>query len=141
MRGREVFRGLRPALTAVLTGVLLITPMFRASAQERVIEILADNDNKFKVPGQKKPIITLKAGERIRLRVIARKSTEWDKDGSVHSFSIAALHDQGWDLLLKEGTQEFVMTAPTEPGEYKVECTVKCGVGHNNMRMKLIVTP
>jgi heme/copper-type cytochrome/quinol oxidase subunit 2 len=93
------------------------------------------------VPGQKKPVITVKAKEVIRLRITARKGTEWDKDGSVHSFTVKELKDQGWDLRLKEGTQEFTLVAPKEPGEYVVECTVMCGKGHDDMRMKLVVTP
>jgi len=107
----------------------------------RVIELIADKDNRFKIPGQKKPVLTVKANEVIRLRITARKGTEWEKDGTIHSFTITALKDQGWDLRLKEGTQEFALVAPAEPGEYLVECTVKCGEGHEEMRMKLIVEP
>ncbi len=110
-------------------------------AGPRLITIVADKDNTFKVPGQKKAVITVKANEVIRLRITSRKGTEWDKDGSVHSFTIKELKDQGWDLRLKEGAQEFTLAAPSEPGEYTVECTVKCGDGHDDMKMKLIVTP
>ena len=126
---------------AVLLGVLAWTPVGRGQAGGRFIEVIADSDNQFKVPGQKKPVITLKAGEEIRLRITSRKGPEWNKDGTVHSFTIVELKDEGWDLLLKEGTQEFTLKAPAEPGTYKVQCTVKCGVGHNEMRMKVIVTP
>ena len=127
--------------TAAILGILAFVPPARVRAEQRVIEVIADSDNRFKVPGQKKPVITLKAGENIRLRITARKGPEWKKDGTVHSFTVIGLQDEGWDLLLKEGTQEFVLTAPTEPGEYKVECTVKCGLGHNDMRMKVLVVP
>jgi len=48
--------------------------------------------------------------------------------------------DQGWDLKLKEGTKDFTVIAPSKAGEYKIECTVKCGKGHDDMAMKLIVT-
>ena len=107
----------------------------------RVYELIADKDNTFKVVGQKKATITVKAGEVVRLRITAHKGTEWEKDGSVHSFTINKLKDQGWDLRLKDGTQEFTLVAPSEPGEYVVECTIKCGDGHDDMKMKLIVTP
>ncbi len=127
--------------TAVLLGVLVWAPVCGAQAGGRVIEVIADSDNRFKVPGQKKPVVTLKAGEEIHLRITSRKGQEWNKDGTVHSFTIVELKDEGWDLLLKEGTQEFTLKAPAEPGTYKVQCTVKCGVGHNEMRMKVIVTP
>ncbi len=116
-------------------------PICRSQAGGRVVEVIADSDNRFKVPGEKKPVFTLKAGEEIRLRITSRKGSEWNKDGTVHSFTIVELKDEGWDLLLKEGTQEFTLKAPAEPGTYKVQCTVKCGVGHNEMRMKVIVTP
>ena len=127
--------------TFVLLGLVLpgLGPV--SAESPRVIEVIADKDNRFKVPGQKKPVITVKAGEVIRLRITSRKGTDWHKDGWVHSFTITALKDQGWDLQLKEGTHEFTLVAPEEPGEYEVECTINCGRGHDDMRMKLVVTP
>ena len=122
-------------------GLLLPTGSPFAADAARLIEVVADKDNRFKVPGQKKPVITVKAGEVIRLQITARKGPEWHKDGWVHSFTITALKDQGWDLQLKEGLKEFVLVAPEEPGEYKVECLVMCGKGHEEMRMTLVVTP
>ena len=44
-------------------------------------------------------------------------------------------------MLLKPGTQEFALTAPTEPGEYEVVCTVICSQDHEGMRMKFVVVP
>jgi heme/copper-type cytochrome/quinol oxidase subunit 2 len=123
---------------AVVLGPLLTSAV--ASGPGRLITVIADKDNLFKVPGQKIPVITLKANEVVHLRIIAHRSTEWAKDGTVHSFTINALKDQGWDLRLKEGTQDFTLVAPA-PGEYVVECTVKCGEGHDDMKMKLVVTP
>lgn len=111
-----------------------------ASAGPRVINVIADKDNRYKVPGQANPVITVKKNEVIKLRITAHKATEWDKDGTVHSFTIKELKDQGWDLRLKEGVQEFTLVAPADPGEYQIECTVKCGDGHDDMKMKLIVT-
>ncbi len=124
-------------LTAAL-GVL--APLVVASSSPRLITVIADKDNLFKIPGQKIPVITLKANEVVHLRIIAHKGTEWAKDGTIHTFTINALKDQGWDLRLKEGTQDFTLVAPP-PGEYVVECTVKCGEGHDDMKMRLIVTP
>ena len=76
----------------------------------------------------------------MHLRIVAHRGSEWAKDGAVHSFTVNALKDQGWDLRLKEGANDFTLVAP-EPGEYVVECTVKCGDGHDDMKMKMIVTP
>lgn len=128
------------ALTLILLGCVLLTPLFVAFAGPRVIQVIADRDNRFKVPGQKQPIITVKASEVIQLRITSRKGTEWDKDGAVHSFTITALKDRGWDIRLMEGTKNYTLVAPDEPGEYSIECTVMCGKGHDDMRMKLIVT-
>ena len=117
-----------------------LSPLATAGAP-RLVTVIADKDNLFKIPGQKLPVITLKVSEVVHLRITANKSTEWDKDGTVHTFTINALKDQGWDLRLKEGTQDFTLVAPTEPGSYVVECTVKCGQGHDDMKMRLVVIP
>lgn len=127
-------------LLTLLGGLALPTSVTNA-AGPHVIKITADKDNRFKVPGQKQPIINLKANEVVLVRITAHKGTEWAQDGAVHSFTIKELKDQGWDLRLKEGTQEFNLVAPSQPGEYVIECTVKCGEGHDDMKMKLIVTP
>jgi heme/copper-type cytochrome/quinol oxidase subunit 2 len=123
--------------TALTTGVVSMI-----AAPPRVIAIIADKDNKFKVPGKKDPVITMKAGEVATLKITAHKGEEMDmKDNAIHSFTIVALKDSGsWDFRLKEGVNTFTVVAPP-PGEYKIECTVKCGKGHDDMNMKLIVTP
>lgn len=120
---------------------LFLLPYGRAADRARVLEIIADTDAKFKVPGQKEPVITLKANEVVVLRITSRKGPEWERDGAVHSFTIKELKDLGWDLRLKEGTQEFTLVAPDQPGEYLAECLVRCGPKHEEMRMKVVVTP
>ncbi len=136
-----MFSSKRILLLAVfVSGVAILRPLPVVSGTPRLITIIADKDNLFKIPGQKVPVLTLKANEVVHLRIIAHKSTESAKDGAVHSFTINALKDQGWDLRLKEGTQDFTLAAPP-PGEYVIECTVKCGEGHDDMKMKLLVTP
>jgi len=133
---------LRTALLLLtLLGGLALPPRSASAAGPRLIKIVADKDNKFKVPGQKQPVMTLKENEVVLLRITSHKGTEWAQDGAVHSFTVKELKDQGWDLRLKEGTQEFTLVAPPQPGEYVIECTVKCGEGHDDMKMKLIVTP
>ena len=141
-RETNTMRLLRTAflLLSLLSGLVLVVRLASA-ATPHMIKITADKDNKFKVPGQKQPIISLKANEVVLLRITARKGTEWDKDGAVHTFTVKELKDQGWDLPLKEGTQDFTLVAPSNPGEYVIECTVKCGEGHDDMKMKLVVTP
>ncbi len=105
----------------------------------RVIQVVADKDNTFKVPGEKRPVITVKPGESIVLRITSHFGGEQARDGSVHSLVVKKLRDQGWDIRLKEGTQDYVLVAPQQSGEYLIECTVKCGQGHDDMNMKLVV--
>ncbi len=142
MQKAKILGGLSAFLLLVLLGAGIVYPTLVALGGDgpRVIQITADRDNRFKVPGQKQPIITVKPGEVIKFRITAHKGTEWDKDGAIHSFTITALKDRGWDIRLKEGTKDYTLVAPDEPGEYAIECTVKCGNGHDDMRMKLVVT-
>ena len=113
--------------------------------QVRVIEIVADKDSRYKSPDGGKPEITLKAGEQVLLRVSARKAKSWNRDGSIHGFTLLRAGDrtkvQGWNLLLRPGQQEFQLNAPADPGEYVVVCTVICSEDHEGMNMRLLVVP
>jgi len=114
-------------------------------AQVHVVEIVADKDSRYKSPDGGKPEITLKAGEQVLLRVSARKAKSWNRDGSIHGFTLLRAGDrtkvQGWNLLLRPGQQEFQLAAPSEPGEYVVVCTVICSADHEGMNMRLLVVP
>jgi len=113
--------------------------------QIRVIEVLADHDSRYKIAGERIPEITVRAGEQVLLRVTARRGKTWNRDGSIHGFSLLRAKDrtkvEGWDLLFKPGTQEFQLTAPAETGEYIVVCTVICSEDHEGMHMKFTVLP
>jgi heme/copper-type cytochrome/quinol oxidase subunit 2 len=130
---------------SITAALLLLVLLPRASAEARVIEITADSDSRYKIAGMRTPEITVKAGEQIILRVTARKGKTWNRDGSIHGFALLRAKDrtrvEGWDLLFKPGKQEFVLTAPTEPGEYVVVCTVICSEEHEGMHMKFTVLP
>jgi heme/copper-type cytochrome/quinol oxidase subunit 2 len=125
--------------------VLLAASIQPAWAKARVINVLADKDSHFKIPGQKEKQITVKAGEPIVLTIEARKGKTWSRDGAVHGFTLLRAKDHatvpGWDLELKPGTQTFTLTAPSEAGEYEVVCTVICSDNHEGMRMKFMVVP
>lgn len=125
----------------ILSVFYTVTPILGDSSggQPRVIEIIADKDNTFKVPGQSKALITLKPGEKIVLRITSYFGGEKARDNSVHSLVVKKLRDQGWDIRLKEGTADFPLVAPSTPGEYFAECAVKCGRGHDEMNMEIIV--
>ncbi len=122
----------------------ILAPLLHTFAQQpRVIQITADSDNRFKVAGQKQPVITVKAKEVIKFRINSKWGDEKDPKwpGCPHSFSVKGLEDQGWNKCLKEGMTEIVLVTPSTPGEYKIECLAKCGKGHDDMAMKMIVTP
>ena len=121
---------------------IIVPSLYTFAQQPRVIQITADKDNTFKVAGQKVPVITVKANEVIKFRVTGHKGTEMDPQhpGCIHTFTVKELKDQGWDVCLKEGMNEFVLVAPGKPGEFKIECMAKCGKGHDDMGMKLTVT-
>jgi heme/copper-type cytochrome/quinol oxidase subunit 2 len=129
--------------TAAASALLVGSP--RASAQARVVELIAGSDSRYKIAGQRTPEITVKAGEPVLLRVTAHRGKSWNRDGSIHGFSLLRARDRskvdGWDLLLKPGTQEFRLTVPNEPGAYEVVCTVICSADHEGMHMKFTVLP
>jgi len=115
------------------------------AAQTRIIEITADSDSRYKMTGVRSPEITAKAGEQVLLRITAHRGKSWNRDGSIHGFTLLRAKDRskvdGWDLLLKPGTQEYAMTVPNEPGAYEVVCTVICSEDHEGMHMKFTVLP
>src|ERR1700753_3461205 len=133
---------IKPAAFAAIGLFIATVPAF---GQARVIEVLADKDSHFKMPGQSHAEITVKAGEQVILRIDSRKGKTWNRDGTVHGFTLLRAKDHsnvpGWNLELKPGKQEFTLTAPTEPGEYEVLCTVICSEDHESMRMKFTVLP
>ena len=118
---------------------LILLPSFVLGQAPRTIEITATKDNKFKITGQKEPIITAKPGEVLKLHIISFKGPEFEKDGTAHSITIKEYKDKGWNIRLKEGTFDFTVVAPDKPGEYESICDVKCGKGHDDMKVKLIV--
>ena len=110
------------------------------SGAGRVVELIADKDNRFKLPGGQQGPLTLKAGEVVTFRVTSYFGGEKAKDGAVHSFVVRNLRDKdpAWSVRLKEGVQEFTVTAP-KAGNYLIECTVECGPNHDNMNLKMVV--
>jgi heme/copper-type cytochrome/quinol oxidase subunit 2 len=133
-----------PAATSSLAAAFLLAASLHAVAQPRVVEIVADKDSRFKMAGQKAGQLVVKTGETIVLRIDARKGKTWNRDGTVHGFTLLHLKSRakvaGWDLDLQPGVQEFTLTAP-EAGEYEVVCTVICSDAHEGMRMKVLVLP
>jgi heme/copper-type cytochrome/quinol oxidase subunit 2 len=116
-----------------------------AHAQAHVIELTADSDSRYKIAGERVPEITVKAGEQVLLRVTAHRGKSWNRDGSIHGFTLLRAKDRtrvdGWDLLFKPGKQEFLLIAPMETGQYEVVCTVICSEEHEGMHMKFTVVP
>jgi heme/copper-type cytochrome/quinol oxidase subunit 2 len=135
----------RRIVSGIVFGFALLAGSSQAGAQPRVIEFTADSDSRYKIAGQRTPEITVKAGEALLLRVTANRGKSWNRDGSIHGFTLLRVKDRtkvdGWDLLFKPGKQEFTLTAPTEPGAYVVVCTVICSEDHEGMHMKFTVLP
>jgi hypothetical protein len=150
MRQRNQRRRFVPVLVSgaqVIAALLLMLPIGSARPQQgpRVIEILADHDSRYKMRGMSTPSITATAGEKLHLRITAIRAVNRNRDGSIHGFSLLRPKDhepvEGWELLLKPGVQEFDLTAPDEPGEYLIVCTVICSENHDGMHMKFVVEP
>ena len=124
---------------------IFLSMLPHAGAQARLIELTADRDSRYRIAGQRTPEITVKASEQVLLRVTARRAKSWNRDGSIHGFTLLRAKDrskvEGWDLLFKPGMQEFVLTAPAEAGEYEAVCTVICSEDHEGMHLKLTVLP
>ncbi len=135
----------RRIVSGIVFGFALLAGSSHAGEQPRVIEFTADSDSRYKIAGQRTPEITVKAGEPLLLRVTANRAKSWNRDGSIHGFTLLRAKDRtkvdGWDLLFKPGKQEFTLTAPTEPGTYEVVCTVICSEDHEGMHMKFTVLP
>jgi heme/copper-type cytochrome/quinol oxidase subunit 2 len=133
------------SLLLVVAACISLNAVPPVSAQAHIIELLADSDSRYKIAGERTPQITVKAGEQVLLRVTARRGKSWNRDGSIHGFTLLRAKDrtkvEEWNLLFKPGKQEFQLTAPTEPGEYEVVCTVICSEDHEGMHMKFTVLP
>ena len=129
----------------IVCAIAVLSAAASAQAQVHVVELLADSDSRYKIAGERSPEITVKAGEQVVLRVTARRGKTWNRDGSVHGFTLLRAKDRskvdGWSLLFRPGKQEFVLVAPSEPGEYEVVCTVICSEEHEGMHMKFTVLP
>lgn len=135
----------RSLLWSAVVALTLFVGVPRTWAQARVIEITADSDSRYKISGQRTPEITVKAGEPVLFRITANRGKSWNRDGSIHGFTLLRTKDRsrvdGWDFLLRPGKQEFTMKAPDDPGIYEVVCTVICSEDHEGMHMKFTVLP
>jgi heme/copper-type cytochrome/quinol oxidase subunit 2 len=120
---------------------MAISSMYLFAQKPRVIKIQATSKNEFKVEGQKSNTITVKPKEVIQFLVKSEWGDEKDPKwpGCPHSFSVKGYEDQGWNVCLKPGNNQFVLVAPSKPGDYLIECLAKCGKGHDDMHMKMIV--
>jgi hypothetical protein len=144
IRHNAIWRRARSRIVLLCVVTFLTLPL-RTWAQARVIEIVAGKDSRYKVAGQSKPEFTARAGEAVVLRITAQKGKSWNRDGTIHGFTLLRVKDRskvlGWNLMLRPGTEEFALTVPSEPGEYEVVCTVICSEDHEGMHMKFVVLP
>src|ERR1035437_6826319 len=89
---------LLPWVSLLLLFAMIVPSLYTLAQEPRVIQLTADKDNKFKLPGQKQPVITVKAKEVIKFKVTAHRGTETDPKypGCAHSYTIKELKNQGW---------------------------------------------
>lgn len=131
--------------TRVAALAVLLAICVPVEAGPRLIEIIADHDSRYRIPGESQPVITAFAGEDLLLRITAYKAKTQNRDGAVHGFTLLRAKDRskvaGWDFLLKPGVQEFAVRAPSDPGEYEVVCTVICSHNHEGMHLRFRVLP
>ncbi|EXX89438.1 cytochrome C oxidase subunit II [Paenibacillus darwinianus] len=116
-------------IAASVLGLYLITFGLPAKQMEEapslpegmtLLQVEASNDFVFDQPEYR-----VKQGEMVRL-VLKNKT-------GIHGLGIA---DLGVDLQGDKLEQDITFD---KAGEYEVVCTVPCGVGHANMKSKLIV--
>ncbi len=112
-------------------------PVLAETTGARIVELVADKDNRWKLPGGQKTV-ELKSGETVTFRITSYFGGQKAHDGAVHSFVVRKLKEKGWSVRLKEGIQEITLVAPSA-GKYLIECTVECGPGHDNMNIPMIV--
>ena len=74
--------------------------------------------------------IRVKQGEKVRLLITATDRS--------HGFEVK---DLGIKVRLEEGKETPVEFTADKPGEYKFNCSVRCGWRHGSMTGKLIVEP
>ena len=73
-------------------------------------------------------VIRVKQGERVRIRI---KSTD-----VAHGF---AIREYNINEVIRGGEEKVIEFVADKKGEFIFYCSVPCGVGHANMRGKLIV--
>src|SRR6266536_3810055 len=122
-------------------GLIIFFGSFARAAETKVWHVTATKDQTFVVEGEKNPVITVKPGETVHLRITAEKGQRVASDGSIHTFTIKELANEGWNLRLKPGTEDYTLTAPSKPGTYSIQCMVPCGPAHAEQKMKLVVEP
>jgi heme/copper-type cytochrome/quinol oxidase subunit 2 len=133
--------GVVPRISLFLLFAMFVPSTHTFAQKPRLIEIEATSKNLFKVKGQNDNTITVKPNEVLRFKVKSEYGDEKDPEwpGCAHSFSLKGYEEQGWNVCLPPGTTEFVLVAPSDPGKYKIECLAKCGKGHDDMFMMMIV--
>lgn len=74
------------------------------------------------------PVIHVKHGQRVLFRVTSKDV--------LHGF---AIEEYGIDALVHPGVFEEVVFVADKQGEFKIQCSLFCGLGHHGMVAELIV--
>ena len=130
-----------PISCALVAGTLCQTQSAQY-AQPRIIELTAGRDSRYREGRKVAPIIEVRAGERLILRITAVRAETVARDGSVHGLALLDKNSEavpGWKFLLRPGLQDLAVSAPAQPGRYSAVCTVICSDGHEGMGFTLLV--
>ncbi|MBV9180858.1 MAG: hypothetical protein JO356_06060 [Acidobacteria bacterium] len=132
---------------ALLACTLVSGPTCRAQSSPpldaRVIELTADKDSRFRLGGKISPVIEVRPGQALILRIVAVRAQTVARDGSVHGLALLDKNMDpvpGWRFFLHPGVQELAVAAPSEPGRYHAVCTIVCSDNHEGMGFTLWVT-
>jgi cytochrome c oxidase subunit II len=107
---------------AIAIGAAFGTGRVRAANPPRTVEIHA------KRYSFDPPVVTLKRGETVKLLLTSEDRT--------HGFFVRAL---GIDADIPAGRTTEVTVTPTTAGTFTTICDHYCGLGHNGMKMKIVV--
>jgi cytochrome c oxidase subunit II len=111
-------------LSALMTGLVTYAAPVRSRAADNV-EIVKITASKFHFTPDR---ITLAKGQPVTLQLTSADRT--------HGFMVKPL---GIDTDIEPGKTTAITIKPEKAGTYTTICDHYCGLGHNSMKMKIVV--
>ncbi len=113
------------AITATVAAAILLWP--RGGTDQAADQVL-----QITMAGFSQPVISARAGQPLRLRLVNPDSPFHTDGGGWHQLAVPAL---GLDIRVPPRSQQVVEIPAAAPGEYEFYCDVCCG-GKNNPTMR-----